>query len=77
MENDAESSPVDDIYARNSIMFVPTKLQNSHQQLKKFPSRYIVEKKNYLFSPTRMILVIGEQEISLFAMSRYPTSQPQ
>ena len=60
MENETESPPADDIYARNRIMFVPAKLQNSHQQLNKFPSRYIVEKKNYLFSPTRMILVIGE-----------------
>jgi hypothetical protein len=38
----------------------------------KFTGRYIVEKKKYLFSATKMILVINNEEIQLYPISKYP-----
>jgi hypothetical protein len=39
-----------------------------------FPSKYIVDKKNYLLSATKMMLVIGTEDIQLTQLSRYATS---
>jgi hypothetical protein len=38
----------------------------------KLPSRYLVEKKNYLFSSTKLILVLTNTEIQLHQVSKFP-----